>query len=135
MFFLSVITLRKAEVLVNESTFITCFSTKVKRIQWHHTPPGKSNEYVYAGGQFYSSYSTGRFQVDNHLTSNMYTLVITNIMLEDAGLYECKDDVESGVFDSTHLTVLGNTTVGKYHISLIVMNIIYYSYLLLLLQP
>lgn len=84
---------------------------EVKAIQWLHTPPEKSDEYVYAGGRFYPPYNTGRFRVDNDLTKNMYTLVITNIVHEDARLYNCKDDVlPSGTFGSADLTVLGTTT-------------------------
>lgn len=99
------------EALINQTTNISCIPNKKMQIQWHHTKHGESSsQFVYAGGRFFEPYNKG-FRLENDSNTGPYYLVILNARYEDAGLYECKDDEQSGVFGSTKLTVLGRKRV------------------------
>ena len=97
-----------SEVQRGGSTYFNC-STSVtsKEVHWFHYPVSSTERtFVYGFGEFYNPY-LGRFAIDKNVTTGEYNLVITSVVAEDAGKYECQDDAGGGMKKSAHLVILG----------------------------
>lgn len=97
------------ESLVDELTYFNCSTSVVSQaIQWFHFPLGVSGdrEIVYGYNQFYGIYKD-RFAIEVNEAAGTYNLVIRSVQVQDAGRYECQDDVGRGAKASARLIVLG----------------------------
>lgn len=95
---------------MEDSTFLNCSTSILSaEIHWFHYAPGLNADrsFVYGFGQFYPPFQ-GRFHMEKDGATGAYNLVIPSVRMEDAGKYECQDDVGRGAKHSADLVVLGN---------------------------
>lgn len=63
---------------------------------------------VYGYGEIRGVYA-GRFSVKKNALTGEFNLAVNNILLQDAGTYECQDDVGVGNKSTAELIVLGES--------------------------
>jgi hypothetical protein len=96
------------EVMVNQPTYLNCSTTiTTQEVAWYRYRVGDPyrRHDVYDAGIIDKNYRD-RFYIDGDKTKGVYNLVITRVLEEDAGKYECQDNGGIGDKRSAELVVL-----------------------------
>jgi len=98
------------ESCAGETVTLSCLSDRRMPVDWRHRDFSTSDSrYVVASG-FVQKHYEDRFSL-NRTAKRQYDLVISNVRLDDQGLYVCIEDAGLGPRHEYQLTVQGQSNI------------------------
>jgi len=94
--------------MIDERVTLSCTTKLPTPVDWYYQPSANAGgELIWSAGSFYNGYSS-RYAVNRNVPGD-FSLVITNVTQDDAGVFSCKEDVSYGPVHRTTLNVHGKT--------------------------
>jgi len=100
------IVLKSKTATVGDRTRLSCRTTLPRPVDWHYRQSEQEESYVIcAAGNIVNGYND-RFELEKSVQGD-FSLIISSVKREDAGVYICIEDVGQGVEHRWTLTVRG----------------------------